>query len=205
MAGTFQSVSMVFPFAMRCGLLPNGEVGRAKEGDAPSYSPHAQEVSLSGEEQIMSDKNSDSGAAPLVVDVLRDRCNVQNESLKSWHQRARLIPAAVMSLGALLAVADLSPGEGLVRDLLSLGLVLVVFVIIAELIANRWNSGPDSGALVRFVTDDLSARDAEIELATKLASQIQGNERVMERVKVAVSIELAVGTGGVLWLVIQLF
>jgi len=151
----------------------------------------------------MSDRNSNSGAAPLVVDLLRDRCNLQYDSLKSWKQNSRLILGAVVSLGALLAVADLSSGEELVGDLLSLGLLLVVTVAIAELFANRWNSGPDEGTLARLVTDDPNARDAEIELATNLAKQIQENERVLERVKVTVAIELAVATGGVLWLVIQ--
>lgn len=67
LAGTFRSVSMVFPFVMRCGLLPNGDVGRpgrAKEGSAPGYSPNAQIVSHPGEEQIMSDRNSIAGPAP---------------------------------------------------------------------------------------------------------------------------------------------
>ncbi|WP_419846961.1 hypothetical protein [Candidatus Poriferisocius sp.] len=152
----------------------------------------------------MSDRNSTAGAAPLVVDVFRDRCNLQYDSLKSWKLNSRLILGAVMSLGALLAVADVPSGEESVGDLLTLGLLLVAFVVIAGVFANRWESGPDSGTLVQFVTDGLSARDVEIELATKLASQNQDNEKVLERVKVTVALELAVATGGVLWLLTPL-
>ncbi len=153
----------------------------------------------------MSDKNPNAGAAPLVLDEFRGRCNSQYDSLKSWRQKSRIILGAVMSLGALLAVADVPSAEELVGEFLFLGLLLVAFVIIAELFANRWDSDPDLGTLVEFVTDDLSARDVEIELVTKLASQYQYNKKVLERVKLTVAFELVVATGSVFWLLTQLF
>ena len=152
----------------------------------------------------MSNRNSNADGAPLVMELLRDRCNVQHDSLKSWHLRARLILGAVMSLGALLAVADLSPGEELVRVLVPVGLLLIAFVVTAETLACRWQFGPDTDSLALCVIDDLNTRDVEIELVTMLASQIQENEKVLGRVMFTVAIELAVGTAGVFWLLTQL-
>ncbi len=129
---------------------------------------------------------------------------MQNDCLKSWHLRARLILGAVMSLGALLAVANESSGEELVRVLVPVGLLLIDFVVTAETVAFRWKFGPDTDSLARLVTDDPDVGDVVIELVTMLAKQIQENEKVLERVMVTVAIELAVGTAGVFWLLTQL-
>ena len=152
----------------------------------------------------MSDKNSIAGAAPLVVDEFRDRCNSQYDTLKSWKQKSRLILGAVMSFGALLALADVPSGQELAGVLLAFGLLLIAFVVIAEVLANRLESGPDPDTLAQFVTDYLSARDVEIELVTKLASQLQDNEEVLGWVKITVAFELLMATGGVLWLLTRL-
>ena len=152
----------------------------------------------------MSNGNSNSDRVPLVVDLLRDRCAVQNDCLKSWRQRSMLIPGTVISLGALLAVANESPGEEMVRGLVWLGLFLVTFATLAEVFTERWKFGPDTGTLVRLVTDDPDVGDVVIELVTKLAKQIQENERVLERVKITVAVGMAAGVGSVLLLLILL-
>jgi len=58
--------------------------------------------------------------------------------------------------------------------------------------------------LVRLVTDDPDVGDVVIELVTKLAKQIQENERVLEHVKITVAFGMAAGVGSVLLLLILL-
>lgn len=169
------------------GTSPTGEVGRpgrAKEGSAPGYSPHAQIVSLPGEEQIMSDNNT-SHVPKLVLDQWRELHRKQDEQMRSWRNATRGIPLAVVSAGSIVVAAASDLGDVYALIVLIGATALVAFTVIAELLALRWKAGTDIADLDSHAKDHKSTALAlEKAIVSTSKAHYQQNKRCLSHIKI---------------------
>lgn len=152
----------------------------------------------------MSYKIATDEKAAIIANALRDRGTTQRDTLRAWRQTGGVIAAGSTSTGALSQVATGNLGQEAIASLVPLGMVLIAFVILTDLLACRWDSGPEIDRLAQRALDNSDVGAVRMELVTKLVAQCRKNEKVLERIKINVALELLVGIGGVLVLLTQL-